>query len=344
MPENYCFHVKPSGAPVLMPDLANAIAAAGGEGFVWFDFVNPTREELSALIEPFGVHPLSVEDCLDEDQVPKIEDFPTNTFLLLNAYEIQNKCLILKEVDFIIGKKFLISVNARECHDASSSRSLLEILNYDIASVTKGTDFLLYSIIDKLVDRKFTAVEKLQEEIDLSEERLLKDAASFRPEDLLQLRRDLLTLRKSLFHEREILIKICRRDSPYITEKSIYHFRDVYDHLAKFFEASEISREMITNLMEMYLSMINNHMAKVANKTNRTVRRLTLIATVFMPLTLLSGILGMSEWTMMTGADNWKIAYPSFFVFMIVLGILNYYILTWVESRARKKHKQKLEE
>ena len=117
----------------------------------------------------------------------------------------------------------------------------------------------------------------------------------------MRLRRDLLTLRKSLFHEREILVKICRRDSPYVSEKAIYHFRDIYDHLAKYFEMVEIYREMITSLMEMYLSMINNRMAEMANRTNATVRRLTLINTVFMPLTLLAGIGGMSEWSMMTG-------------------------------------------
>ena len=153
----------------------------------------------------------------------------------------------------------------------------------------------------------------------------------------MRLRRDLLTLRKSLFHEREILVKICRRDSPYVSEKAIYHFRDIYDHLAKYFEMLEICREMITSLMEMYLSMINNRMAEVANRTNATVRRLTLITTVFMPLTLLAGIGGMSEWSMMTGPSNWRIAYPAFILGMAVIGAVNYWMLKRAESRKPRR-------
>jgi magnesium transporter len=209
-----------------------------------------------------------------------------------------------------------------------------EAIRLDIENVRKGPAFLLHVMLDYIVDNKFAAIESIQEEIDAAEERVLNDPNDFQPEDLLHLRRYLLTLRKSLFHEREIMIKICRRDSPFIPEKSIYHFRDIYDHLAKFFEAIEINREMITNLMEMYLSIINNQMAMAANRTNRTVRLLTLITTVFMPLTLLAGIGGMSEWTMMTGAHNWKISYPLFLLGLAVLGLGNYFLLRWVESRS----------
>ncbi len=127
-----------------------------------------------------------------------------------------------------------------------------------------------------------------------------------------------MSLRKSLFHEREILIKICRKDCPFIAEKAIFHYRDIYDHLAKFFELTESYRDIVTSLMEMYLSMLNNQMTKAANETNVTVRRLTFITTIFMPLTLLAGIGGMSEWSMMTGPENWRIAYPAFLLAMVV--------------------------
>ncbi len=88
--------------------------------------------------------------------------------------------------------------------------------------------------------------------------------------------------------------------------------------------------------MEMYLSMLNNQMAQTANRTNRTVRRLTFITTIFMPLTLLAGIGGMSEWSMMTGPGNWKIAYPLFLLAMVILAVVNYYFLIWLEKKDRK--------
>jgi magnesium transporter len=89
--------------------------------------------------------------------------------------------------------------------------------------------------------------------------------------------------------------------------------------------------------MEMYLSMLNNQMTKTANETNSTVRRLTIITTIFMPLTLLAGIGGMSEWSMMTGPQNWRIAYPAFLLVMGVIGLANYFLLNWIDKRNRQR-------
>jgi magnesium transporter len=173
----------------------------------------------------------------------------------------------------------------------------------------------------------------MEDELEESEEILLGHPETFNPAELVRLRRFLLNLRKSLFHEREILVKICRMDCPFIADKAIFHFRDIYDHLAKFLELTENYREIVTSLMELYTSLLNNIMTKASNQTNMSVRRLTLIATIFMPLTLLASIGGMSEWSMMTGPANWKIAYPLFIVGMIVIGIINFYMLKRMEKK-----------
>ena len=120
---------------------------------------------------------------------------------------------------------------------------------------------------------------------------------------LTYLRRSLLGLRKSLFYEREILVKISRNDCEWVPEKASVHYRDIFDHLSNFLEMTESHRDNVTSLMELYASMLNNQMARDSNQTNATVRRLTLITTIFMPLTLLAGIFGMSEWTVMTGGE-----------------------------------------
>jgi magnesium transporter len=207
--------------------------------------------------------------------------------------------------------------------------------NYEQAR--KGADFLLEVLLDDIVDEKFAAIEMLQDQLDIAEEEILQGVAEFKPAKLMRLRRHLLLLRKSLVYEREILVKMCRRDSPFITEKAIYEFRDIYDHLAKFFEVIELCRELIANIIEIHLSMISNRMAMSANKTNRVVRRLTMITTVFMPLTMLAGIGGMSEWSMMTGPQNWRIAYPAFMLVMVVIGIANYYMLRWIDAKDSKR-------
>ena len=337
MSEKRFFRIGLDGQLKRFLSLGELLSALQDGGYAWLDFFDPSKEDLMALVEPFGLHPLSVEDCLDEDQVPKIEDFPTNTFVLLNGYHYQEGVLTLEEVDFILGKSFLITVTGHQGSSLRFYEKVEEVVALDPASVQQGPDYLLHVALDYVVDHKFAAIEAVQDAIDTAEEEILRGPSAFSPETLMRLRRDLLTLRKSLFHEREILVKVCRRDSPYVSEKAVYRFRDIYDHLAKYYEIVEIYREMITSLMEMYLSMINNRMAEVANRTNVTVRRLTLITTVFMPLTLLAGIGGMSEWTMMTGQPNWRIAYLAFLLGMAAIGAFNYWLLKWAEARQAAK-------
>ena len=213
--------------------------------------------------------------------------------------------LFIEEIDPFLGKNFLVLVS-HNLHDSGNFLDRLEQLaGIDRQNVLQSPDYLLHMILDYIVDQNFLTINALHDELNAVEEKIINNVASFKPEDLMRLRRNLLSLRKSINHEREILVKICRRDSPFITEKTIYHFRDIYDHLSKLFEATEISRELISGFMDMYLSMMNNRMTMVANRTNRVIHRLTIITTIFMPITLLSGIGGMSEWSMMTGAENW---------------------------------------
>lgn len=329
------FEIGIEGKLKPVPALQDAVEAYQHGAYVWFILEKASHTELDVIAAPLGLHPLSVEDCLDEDQIPKIDNYPTNTFILVNQYRYADNELDISEVDLFLGERFLVSVNFRMEDGSRYYQRLEESTFHDPRALEKSMDVLLHVILDYIVDEKIVAIEALQEEIDSSEEEIINDAAEFNPATLMGLRRDLLKLRKSLFHEREVLMKICRRDSSFITEKAIYHFRDVYDHLAKFFEVTEMYHEMISNLMEMYFSIQNNKMTLAANRTNQVVRRLTFITTVFMPLTLLAGIGGMSEWTMITGPDNWKLSYPLLILVMILIGVFSYYMLKKSESKDR---------
>lgn len=333
MSEKRLFHVGPDGSLRQAPSLDELLRAVEGGGYGWLEFFDPTRDDLNPLVAALGVHPLSIEDCLDENSVPKIDDFPTNTFVLVNSYRIEDGALKQEEVDFFVGKNFLITVSG--CHGGTSrfGERVEKLAAKDPAALRQGPDYLLHVMLDHVVDGDAVAIESLQDVIETAEEGVLASPYNFDPKAVMRLRRDLLILRKSLFHSREVLAKICRRDSPFVSDHSIYHFRDVHDHLTKYFEIVEICREMITSLMEMYLSQVNNRMAKNANRMNASVRRLTLITTVFMPLTLLAGIGGMSEWSMMTGAANWKISYPLFLLAMVVIGVINYRLLLRAEAK-----------
>lgn len=301
------------------------------------DYTQPTKENLSSLIEPFGLHPLSIEDCLDENLIPKIDDYPKYTFFIFNAFNYVQQTLTIDEINIFLGADFLITVNVMSTSHQQLLQSIERMAELNPKKSLQGPAFLLHIILDDIVDRKYAAIESFENDLDIAEETIISDLSNFKPADLLNLRRDLFAIRRSLFHEREIMVKISRKDCPFIPEKALFFYRDIYDHLTKFFEMTETSRDVVTSLMEMYLSMLNNHMAETANRTNRIVRRLTFITTIFMPLTLLAGIGGMSEWSMMTGPENWKVSYPVFLIIMVIIGMINYYLLKWLEKKPPRK-------
>jgi magnesium transporter len=335
MPESRYYHITQEGKPVAVTTPEEALSAAKTGGFVWLDYNQPTKEELSSLIDPLGLHPLSIEDCFDENQIPKIDDYPRYTFILFNAFNLSQGVLTINEVDMFIGDNFLVTVNGNGTDNQKFQKIMERNIELDPQSFRQGPAFLLHIIMDQIVDQKFAAIEGLEDELDSAEESILSDLQNFNPATLLHLRRNLFAVRKSLFHEREILVKICRKDCPFIPEKALFYYRDIYDHLTIFFELTDTSRDVVTSLMEMYLSMLNNRMSHTANQTNMTVRRLTFITTIFMPLTLLTGIGGMSEWSMMTGPGNWKITYPLFLAAMVIIGVANYYLFKRLEKKDR---------
>ncbi|MFH2038227.1 MAG: magnesium transporter CorA family protein [Chloroflexota bacterium] len=306
--------------------------------YVWLDYFQPEKEDLLALIEPLNLHPLSIEDCLDKgSQIPNMDDYGGNTFIIFNDFDHCDHTMSIHELDVFIGDQFLVTVRH---HINGASPFLQEVERFFIRnseSMHQGPAFLLHFILDQVVDKKFITIEAIEDELNEAEDAILSDLKNFNPAELLDLRRDLLAIRKSLFHEREILVKICRLDSPFISKKAIFFYRDIYDHLSKFFELTESSRDIVTSLMEIYLSMLNNQMARAANNTNVTVRRLTYITTIFMPLTLLASIGGMSEWSMITGPQNWKLSYSLFLLGLVVLGVITWLLLQWWEKKRGKE-------
>lgn len=338
MAKSEFYHITPGGSLENISTFAGAVSALNDEGYVWFNYVKASREDLAELIEPLGLHPLSLEDCTDENQVPKLDEFPNYSFLVFNALLYEQEELRSDEVDLFIGEKYLVTVSGYSETTSYPIEGIKAIIERNIAAVKRGPAWLMHIIIDYIVDQMADTVEKAEAEIDHAEEAILGSPSSFDPAMLTYLRRNLLGLRKSLFHEREILIKISRNDCEWVTEKASVHYRDIFDHLSNFLEMTESHRDNVTSLMELYASMLNNQMARDSNQTNATVRRLTLITTIFMPLTLLAGIFGMSEWTVMTGGEsNIRHSYPLFAAIMVVIGLANFLLIRWLERRDWKK-------
>jgi magnesium transporter len=337
MGESRFYHIPKSGKLEQFDSVAEVMSRSKEDGFFWLYYLEPTAEDLHPLIELLGIHPLSVEDALDINQLPKIDDFTDNTFIVFNAFSYMEKKLSVQEIDLFLSDHFLISVDRIGPDGKPLLEGIEELVLREMDTDRLGPAFVMHTILDIIVDRKFVAIEALEDELAEAEDAVLERPVEFDPKSLQHIRRALVTLRKSLFHEREVFVKICRKDCPFIPDKAIFHYRDVYDHLTRFFELTETLRDVATSLMEIDLSMRSNEMSRAANRTNRSVRRLTFITTIFLPLSLLAGIGGMSEWSMMTGPSNWRISYPLFLLAMVVVGAISTYFLRRIIKKDDEK-------
>ncbi len=335
MKESRFYHITKDGHLKKLDTAAETLAIMNSGGYVWFSIYQPTIEKLTELSGPLGLHPLAVEDCLDDHQIPKIDIYPKNTFILFNAYSFEANRLRIDEVNLFLGDNFLVTVSRNALFEEKQFEDIERIISTNTKNVKNGPAYLMHILLDKIVDQKFIAIQAIEETLEIFEEKMVVIPVSLDSMELQLLRRDILALRKSIFHEREVLIIICRKDNKLVPENIDIYYKDIYDHLNKYFELAESFREIVTSLSEIYLSIVSNNMATAAQKTNVTVERLTFITTIFMPLTLLSGIGGMSEYSMMTGSVSWKISYSLFLIGMALLGISTFYILKWVDRRKK---------
>jgi len=331
------YHILEDGVINRLQSLDDALQKREGKGYIWISLVQPGRDELFRLEETLQFHQVCIEECFDHNKLPKINEYSENTFLSFNTYNYSGHLLSVHEINFLLGENFLVTVSRKDFNKTHPLHDVISTIEQEAERIKPGPAYLMHILLDLIADHASFVIEKIVDELNSLEDNMIDNSPTFKPSELQRLRRCFLTLRKSLFHEREILIKILRNDIPFIPQKAIIRFRVLYDHINKFFEMVEMERENATSLMQLNLSLINNQMAQAANKTNASVRRLTLITTVFMPLTLITGIGGMSELTMMTGMDNWRIVYPISMAVLLVIGVVNYIIIKHLEKKDRKE-------
>lgn len=321
MSTSFAMHVSSNGKADVLPTAPER----GPESlYIWHHFFQPTEEDLKNLPAEYELHPLAIEDCMDDDQIPKMESFPKNTHLIFNTFNYHHEDIHAEEVNLFIGEKFIITVTRSERLNEAITTLTKKMLDSKNGLWRSGPDWLLHYIIDKIIDEKMDALEALEDETDSIEDILLSKTGKIDFAKIQKLRYAFQILRKSLFHEREILNRIIHDDHDFISNKAAYLYRDVLDHVVRLYELTESCRETVKNLIELHLAMANNQMAMAADNTNRTIRKLTFITTIFMPMTLIAGIGGMSEYTSVTGSDNWLPAYGLLMLFFLIMGVLSY--------------------
>ena len=219
MSESRFYHFSQSCLFYRIESLSEAVKALKEGGFIWLNYYQPERQDLNLLIDLIGIHPLSVEDCFDEKQVPKIEHFKNNTFILFNAFCYEDQTLYTDEVNLFIGKNFLITVSGHNSGARRPFRNIEEIIEQDTLNAKTSPAMLMHKVLDFLVDQKYGAFDTMEDELEVAEDFLVDNVSEFQPMQLIYLRRNLVMLRKSLYHEREILVKINRLDCPLYRKK-----------------------------------------------------------------------------------------------------------------------------
>jgi magnesium transporter len=234
----------------------------------------------------FGVHPLILEDILNTDQRPKLEDHGDYLYIVLKRFHMdQDSRIVPEQVSMVLGPNYLISLQEKEGKLLDPVR---ERLRNDRGRLRKGgADYLAHALLDGIVDGYFLILDHFGEKIEILEEALMGHPS---PETLRAIeifKRELILLRKAVWPLREMVGNLSRSDSPLIREPSILYFRDISDHTVQVIDTIETYRDMLSGMLDIYLSTISNRM-------NEVMKVLTVIATIFMPLTFLAGIYGMN--------------------------------------------------
>jgi len=269
-------------------------------------------EILEKLGECYGFHPLMLEDILNTDQRPKMEDYGDYIYIVLKRLSQSNKNngTMTEQISLIMGSNFVISFQETEGDIFDPIR---ERIRNDKGRIRKMTaDYLAYSLLDSIVDNYFIIMEKLGEKIEFLEEELVTRPTTETLKTIHQLKREMIFLRRAVWPLREVVSGLERGESLLMKESTRIYLRDVYDHTIQVIDTIETFRDMVSGMLDIYLSSISNRM-------NAVMKVLTIIATIFMPLTFIAGIYGMNFKYM--PELEWYWGYPAVWLVVVLVGV-----------------------
>jgi magnesium transporter len=269
-------------------------------------------EFIEKIGQCFNLHPLLLEDVLNTEQRPKFDDYENYLFLVLKmiSYDDKRKEIKVEQISLVLGANYVISFQEQEMSILEEIRSRIKNNKGRIRKM--GADYLAYSMIDIIIDNYFTVLEKLGETIDDLEEKLVGNTKPQTLQILHRLKWEMMLLRKSVWPLRELIGTLERGEFELIRKTTCVYLRDVYDHTIQVIETVDTFRDMLSGMVDIYLSSINN-------KTNEIMKVLTMIATIFIPLTFIVGVYGMNFEFMPELKLKW--AYPALLLLMGVIAV-----------------------
>jgi magnesium transporter len=299
----------------LLKDLAISELIKGDYLWYWIDFDQPSSEEIELLQHPLRFHPLAIEDCIHHLQRPKLDYYDTHTFFILQAL---NQDSIKEEVDIFVSEKYIVTFHYNPSSEISEVRSRL--------SLEKGLErwdpsLVFYHILDKMVDNYFPLVYQVEDLLNELDENSNGRSMEQLLEDLFDTRHHLLKLRHTIAPMRDLVYRILNSQRLTSIQGKMVYFSDIHDHLLKLTEMIEASRELTTDIRDSYISL-NSH------QTNHVMKVLTVITTIFMPLTFIVGLYGMNFHNM--PELTWKYGY---FAALFVMAVIAVWMYIWFKKK-----------
>jgi magnesium transporter len=270
-------------------------------------------EVLEELNGCFKLHPLVLEDILNTDQRPKMEDYGDYLYIVLKALvlgKVRGEEVESEQISLILGANFVLSFQEKENPLFSPIRDRLR--NNKGRLRKTGADYLVHAILDAIIDQYFVVLEKLGERVEFLEEEVVTNPRPATLQATHQLKREMIFLRKAVWPLREVIGSLSREESSLIKESTLVYLRDIYDHTIQVIDNIETFRDMLSGVMDIYLSSISNRM-------NEVMKVLTIIATIFIPLTFIVGLYGMNFKYM--PELEWPWGYPLVLALMLAVAV-----------------------
>jgi magnesium transporter len=253
--------------------------------FCWVDLAQPSGDEIRILIDQFRFHPLSVDDARSALQYPKIEPYPGYLYLVLHGVDIaaDERRVITRDVDFFLGRNYLVTVHADKTRAVETLRQLCERNERVLA---EGPVSLMHRIIDAMVDNYRPVIEEVEDRIAALEEQAFTGHEHL-VRQMLLLKQELASLRRVLVPQRDAIGRLARREFPAISDEMAFRFRDVYDHVVRLTEEAILYQDRVTGIFELNLT-------SVSNRLNQVIKVLTVLSTILLPMTVITGLWGMN--------------------------------------------------
>ena len=308
-------------------DFAEVTAAHTAGKTFWIELDERTDQASEFLEEVLHIHPLAIEDVWNDVGLPKVEDFDDYVQIIIHGIRGDDRAskdvpLELAELDILIGKNFVVT-HAHDERACAIAPVQAEVLR-NPRLLKKGPAWVAHAVMDRMVDEYMPLIDRFDEQIESIEEQILVSSAKSDREvipKIIRIKRSLQMLRRTTIYQREILLRLARAEFDEIPRELVPFYRDVYDHFARVTELVDSYRELVTSLLEAQFSMQSNRM-------NEIMKRLTIISTIMLPLSLVAGIYGMNFEHM--PELKWLYGYPFALGLMVLIAAS---ILTWFRRK-----------